>query len=150
VASLHEREFKLIGRSFGISEQSAKRLLANTSVSVEQSDSVQREADALDDLVEEQKEINRPSSPLRLRIGLYLQSGEGLERVDSARLISLAEDAIRQYRRACPEVTNWLIKGDFNPSMIPLELPKAKLVHACRTAGRIRAWVFQQLQKSRY
>jgi hypothetical protein len=139
MALLQEREYKVIARSFGFSEVSARRLLSNTSVCIQEDE---------DPFVPNETIAKRAPRELRLRIGMHIQGGEGLERVDSAKLIALAEDAIRQYRRACPEVANWVISGDFNPVKIPREINKAKLIHACRTAGRIRAWVFQQIQKS--
>ena len=46
---------------------------------------------------------------------------------------------IKEYSSNCPQVFAWLGRGDFNPSCPPPDLRRAHLLHACRTAGRLKA-----------
>ena len=46
---------------------------------------------------------------------------------------------LSQYAALCPNAVGWVARGDFDPRKIPEGLGTAKLLHACRTAGRLRA-----------
>lgn len=69
----------------------------------------------------------------RLRSGpwhLFMQTTAGFQ---------LLVQAIDEYKRVCPAVFQWLQRGDFKPDHPPEHVTNAQIVHACRTAGRLRA-----------
>ena len=47
--------------------------------------------------------------------------------------------ALNAYAKASPAVYNWLCSGNFTSDRLPETVTRALLIHACRTAGRIRA-----------
>ena len=64
----------------------------------------------------------------------------------SAFLVEIVGIAIHNYSNTCPQVVGWLASGAFRADQIPKDLPPIKFVHACRTAGRLRAKVMRELQ----
>ncbi|MCO6429601.1 MAG: hypothetical protein J5J00_01985 [Deltaproteobacteria bacterium] len=46
---------------------------------------------------------------------------------------------IKEFGAACPVAVAWIGRGGFDPAKPPKELTYAKILHACRTAGRLRA-----------
>ena len=58
-------------------------------------------------------------------------------------------ESCRSYSSVCSQVYGWLCRGDFSPKKIPDSLSKAKILHACRTAGRLRAEVLRGHSKSK-
>ena len=55
------------------------------------------------------------------------------------KILAVFESQIREYQNTCPRVTAWLQRGDFDPTKIPELVKQTELVHACRTASRLRA-----------
>lgn len=55
--------------------------------------------------------------------------------------------ALIEYRRTCPAIFLWMVRGDFHPKKLPTEIQQGKLLHACRTAGRLRARVLRNIPK---
>ena len=53
--------------------------------------------------------------------------------------------AIKEYRNCCPRVTSWIARGDFDPTRLPSEVDQGQILHACRTASRIRAEFIRSL-----
>ncbi len=47
--------------------------------------------------------------------------------------------ALRDYLSCCPKVAGWIASGGFVPSRLPGDVTYARLLHACRSSGRIRA-----------
>ncbi|MBX7145617.1 MAG: hypothetical protein K1X79_14290 [Oligoflexia bacterium] len=78
-----------------------------------------------------------------LDIGLRLDAPEVTARMISVigkdRMIDLFAEALRAYLGACPAICRWVGRGDFAVDRIPETVSKANLLHACRTAGRLRA-----------
>ena len=76
--------------------------------------------------------------PKRLEIGLNLERVVSAV-VSSALAASLLLPLLREYKQSCPAVILWLGRGDYDPKAIPGEISRGMIVHACRTAGRLRA-----------
>ena len=58
-------------------------------------------------------------------------------------LLSTVAQVIKDYSSSCPQVFAWLGRGDFNAQKVPPEIKRGLLLHACRTAGRLRAAVLR-------
>jgi len=72
---------------------------------------------------------------LRLSAELFASRAEGC---------AAAAAAIGRYAAACPQVFAWIVRGDFNAQRVPDGVDHAKLLHACRTAGRLRAGLYRK------
>ena len=64
-----------------------------------------------------------------------------------------SEEAItklcKEYSATCPAVYNWICSGDFqegefSAESIRIHMNNGLIVHACRTAGRLRAELFKK------
>lgn len=78
-----------------------------------------------------------------LDIGLRMDSPDVTTRLVSTLgkegMLAAFSEALRSYASACPSVCTWVGRGDFVVDKIPDTISKATLMHACRTAGRLRA-----------
>ena len=63
------------------------------------------------------------------------------------RTVELMTDVVIGYKSACPVVVSWIGRGDFNPEKPRKEVTADKLLHACRTAGRLRAKILREIGK---
>ena len=117
----------------GVSEKLVRRVVRSISVGG-------RRADPLGG--------NRGEGDRPCQIGLRLIGGEPVE-VDSALAIdttvTLLARTIREYNSCCPSVVQWVARGEFDPRRPPKELKSSHLLHATRTAGRLRAALLRQL-----
>lgn len=52
---------------------------------------------------------------------------------------------IKTYANTCPIVINWITRGDFSAKKIPDNITKSHIIHAARTAGRLRAELIRRL-----
>lgn len=62
----------------------------------------------------------------------------------SPRLQELAERTIRDYQNRSPGVLGWILSGGFRPDEVPGHIGRSSVVHACRTAGRLRAFFLRE------
>lgn len=85
------------------------------------------------------------STTKSLDIGLRLEAlgNRLLGRGDPA-LKQLVSDSLRSYQQTCPVVAAWVGRGDFNPEKLPAEITFARILHANRTAGRLRAAIMRK------
>lgn len=72
-------------------------------------------------------------------IGLRLE--DLLRRNTPARdeLLAVLSEVFREYRNSCPKIVEWVGRGDFQAAKIPESVSPAAVLHASRTAGRLRA-----------
>lgn len=126
---LNDKEIKIAARNAGISEKAASRLAGSVRIVLPRKQSA--EAVAAD---EPRKDLD---------IGLRLQSAEILAPLTVAigreGVLERVGEALRQYFSACPTICAWIARGDFRADKIPEPVTRGMLVHACRTAGRVRA-----------
>ncbi len=73
------------------------------------------------------------ASDLGLRLDRVFQVGIGPETLRA--LVA----ALLEYKKCCPTVVSWVGRGDFRPRDVPQNIGRAVLLHASRTAGRLRA-----------
>jgi hypothetical protein len=57
--------------------------------------------------------------------------------------------AIKEYGNSCPKIVGWIGRGGFDAKSPPAELTKPLIVHACRTAGRLRAKLMRTVPELR-
>jgi hypothetical protein len=81
----------------------------------------------------------------KLELGLCLEKVGTAKAIDRAQLIIIVSQALRQYASTCPAVTAWLGRGDFDPRKFPAGLSVAFILHANRTAGRLRAGILRAI-----
>lgn len=117
-------EPKLIQRAIGSLKVSILKNLHNT------------EVQSLDTSILGQAQTTRNVFELGLRLNK-----------DQTKDLILLQDILREYANSCPQVVSWIGRGDFNPQEIPSEINFAKIMHSCRTVGRLRA-KFLRAQKS--
>lgn len=119
-----EQQLRLIAKSIDCSPEAIKRLTGALPVT------------------ESCEWLQKDQHPQVLDIGLRLDSIT----YTSAQVKLIEEGllaAISEYRRVCPSVFRWIVRGDFSVRRIPDDVTKASLLHACRTVGRLRARVFR-------
>lgn len=84
------------------------------------------------------------SSPENERIINY---DIGLRLLNTSVGSQLSESVLKQgfsklldeYNRVCPSIVAWVCRGDFSVDKIPAQIKSETLLHASRTAGRLRA-----------
>ena len=75
----------------------------------------------------------------RFSIGLMLDrsSLELLEDRDT--VLNGILETLRNFKKLCPKVLQWIQRGDFDPTKVPSSIKRAELLHANRTGARLRA-----------
>lgn len=131
----NEREVKRIATTAGLGEKAVLRLAGSIKVSV-------------------LRESAPSAVPERAEDGMSLELGLILNRLDDGTgrgVGPYAEHcvakALREYMRCCPQVVGWVGRGDFDPKRLPDFATRAILLHACRTAGRLRSKVVRELSR---
>lgn len=87
-------------------------------------------------------EINKPGTNESITYEVGLRIEKKHLGADAAPKILKESDVIavcRKYAQYCPGVYNWLCSGDFVNNSLATTVTIANVVHACRTAGRLRA-----------
>ncbi len=130
---LTEDEYRSIGRHAGVSEVVVRRLCRSQYVVA------QKESEGAPD----------PSSQTRLQLGLRVEDGdsdlsEGPPIPKDALCKEIAR-AVRSYMKSCPVVFQWIGRGDYNPLKVPGSISLPYLIHAARTAGRLRSQLTRAL-----
>ena len=115
-----ELQLKEIARELNVSPSAVRRLLGTISVTLPSLSSKQEST----------------SCPVQLGLRLDALRQEGV--FTPQRVVSLST-GLRDYRKCCPTVFGWIVHGGFDPSRSPESVSRGHLVHATRTAGRIRA-----------
>jgi hypothetical protein len=59
------------------------------------------------------------------------------------RVIAEAVLLISDYKKHCPRVVGWALRGDFNPLKVPEHITGGDLQHATSTVARLRAAVLR-------
>lgn len=125
---LTDSEIKTVARGAGISEKAVVRLIGSLRITLP------RRAAEVEESTPTRKELD---------VGLRLQSAEILAPLTLAsgreEVLRRITDALRQYFSACANVCAWIGRGDFRSDRMPELITRGMLVHACRTAGRLRA-----------
>ncbi len=126
---LAERELKQLAAATGSNEKAVMRLLGSLRIRIPAGNG----ASGGDD-----REFD---------VGLRLHNNEVLSALFMARgkeaTLQVIEEALRSYFSSSPAVCAWVGRGDFDPTVIPAHIARGSLLHACRTAGRVRAKVMR-------
>lgn len=127
---LNERDIRFLAAALSASEKGVSKLLGSVRISLPARTVAQTEEDVV-------------SPRQELELGLRLQTGEAMTLLIGSHgkeeMLRRFEKALRAYYAACPLVCAWVGRGDFDPTKLPSQLNKGMIVHACRTAGRLRA-----------
>lgn len=79
-------------------------------------------------------------------IGFRLDQPELFLRLaDRSKLFEDLASGLREYRNKCPVIAIWLGSGGFNSKKLPERANTAMLLHASRTASRLRARIIRSL-----
>ena len=115
--TLDSRTLRLIAGAAGASEKAVQRIVGSIRI-----------------------EAVKPSteSPQRFELGIHIPPKEVRVQGNEQAAAALTQ-IVREYRNACPIVVGWIGRGDFDPKKIPAEINFAHVLHASRTAGRLRA-----------
>ena len=133
---LNTSELKRVASSCGVNEKGVWRLLGSIKVY----ETVFRVREGLD-----LDPDNAGSFEKSWEIGLHLGGARSFLLADRDVIIRLVIKALRDYHNTCPKIVGWVGRGDFKPEKIPELVTKPNIVHACRTAGRLRAKVMREL-----
>ena len=121
---LTDKEAAALSKQTGLSPKALNRIISSCKVLVSSMDA--------------------ESEPKSLELGLNLH--EGASGISPQVAVSLLSPLLQEYRRTCPQALAWLGRGDFSPDRIPHEVSRGMIVHACRTAGRLRAQFFRKTE----
>ena len=80
-------------------------------------------------------------------IGLRLEGPLEKAAGNRTEFLSRAGDEIRAYASSCPQVFQWIASGEFSTDSLPDAITKARLLHATRTVGRLRAKILRNSGK---
>ena len=133
---MNAKTLRVIAGECGLNEKAVERILASVRVD--------------EPSLAEVSENTPPPRTLELGFGVLAslrgRSGGGAlgERTRTA-----ISSVLRAYATACPKVSGWIGRGDFDPHSPPADVTKALLVHACRTAGRLRAKLLREAPEVR-
>jgi hypothetical protein len=132
---LTEDEYRFIGRHAGVSEVVVRRLCRSQYVVISLPPS---------------SLIENPDSK-RVQLGLRVEDGDSEFEGTPTSPHTIDEfckqiaRCIRDYMKSCPLVFQWIGRGDYNPKKVPETLSPPTLIHAARTAGRLRSQLARAL-----
>ena len=124
------KDIRELAKLAGLYEKGVKRMLGSLRVSL----------DSFNDLENQEAPDRQP-----LEIGLRLNSPELYYATGTEKTKSVLAATLSDYKNTCPQVVQWIGRGDFNPSKLPQNLGKGRLIHANRSAGRLRAEFMRKL-----
>lgn len=94
--------------------------------------------------------VARVCGSLRIRfnerewqIGLTITDPAFFVGCSTDRVITEAVLLISDYKKHCPRVVGWALRGDFNPGKVPENITGGDLKHASSTVARLRAAVLR-------
>ena len=122
---LNDSELREIARRAGIAPESCRRLLGNLSVPIQ-----------VDPFAPE---------PTLYNPGLRMTADTDCGKPLKTERVALISRVLQSYKNSCPQVFLWICRGDFNPRKRPENVTIARLQHATRTAGRLRAELMRSL-----
>ena len=115
-----------LAKQAGLNPKGIERLISSQRVAIQQSNNSDQHT----------------NHPTKYEIGLNLPEIKlnplALDRSSDSAL-SFVLEVIGEYSKTCPLVLGWLCSGGFDANKCPSSIDRGKLIHACRTAGRLRA-----------
>ena len=133
---LNYKQLELAAKQLGVSERAVERLMGGTTVDVLKKIDI----DNTDDL-----HHLADNSVERFQVGLRLQGESSLIWTKSVEELCIR--SLKEYRSKSPQVFNWLCSGNFDPKKAPDNVSRANIFHASRTASRLRAGIFREIQR---
>lgn len=130
--NITHRDLLLLARRFSISEKAVSRFVGSATVELKRELS-QQEIDAMTS-----DPAAVASGGERFELGMRLGRDNSMKG-ETQKNIEEVGVALGEYRTLCPLVFAWIQAGDFDPKRIPDRMTRGVLVHASRTAGRLRA-----------
>ncbi|RMG44017.1 MAG: hypothetical protein D6719_02540 [Candidatus Dadabacteria bacterium] len=125
-------ELRKVAASAGLNEKCVSRLLGSVKIVVTEK-SISSE--------DRQPVLKQTSYD----VGLRVASGEMRAKVSKEILQQELATILKEYQKSCPLIVGWVGRGDFNPKKIPERIKKGSILHASRTAGRLRAKSLREL-----
>lgn len=127
---LSEKQIKEVARESGLSGALIKKITWNIRVEYLKSTS----PDSGEEIKTEFYEL-----------GVRIADPMLLEKLKSPLALKELAHTIKTYANTCPIVINWITRGDFSVKKIPENINKSNIIHAARTAGRLRAQLIRKL-----
>jgi hypothetical protein len=138
-----EAQLKRLASLSNVGQKAVERLLGSIEVQLNRETEAESPKQASSELPRaeqhsaEQHRADKQSVQLGLNVRSVFLKGELNYSGDAA--VNQMAKLLREYAGSCPQIVAWIGRGDFKASKIPDELSRAKIIHACRTAGRLRA-----------
>lgn len=121
---MRDLNLNTIAKNLGVSRQAAERIVSSTRIYTEKKEGSEDAGSTFD-------------------VGLRVMR----KQLDTELCPELKEenifDYINKYSAECPAVYNWLCSGAFVNDKLPETVKIAQVIHACRTAGRLRAEIIR-------
>ena len=84
---------------------------------------------------------------VKFQIGLRLYQDQEKPLRWSPFLEQVLLAALREYRVTCPQVVGWMCSGAFDPKNLPDGITRGNILHASRTAARLRSRILREIGK---
>ena len=133
---LNYKQLEVAAKQLGVSERAVERLMGGTTVEIIKKIDIEN-TENLHDLADKSVE--------RFQVGLRLQGESSLMWTKS--IEELCIRSLQEYRSKCPQVFSWLCSGNFDPKKAPDNVNRGNIFHASRTASRLRAGIFREIQR---
>lgn len=132
---LTPKAYTTIALSAGVGEKLVRRIVRSITIQCRQKSSEQGEGS---------------EGPGRREVGFRLLGGEPIyvsADLSKDAIVTSIAIALKEYNACCPLVLQWIGRGDFDPRRPPKELQSSHILHATRTAGRVRASLLRRLNR---
>lgn len=135
---LSNKHISSLARAVNVSERAIERLLGSVTADLAREVHVQD----IDDLSSiDLKKIEQ------FQLGLRLFVDQELPLIWSSATETLVQNSLQEYRTLCPVVFNWVCSGNFNSKNPPESATRGSVLHASRTASRLRAKVLRSIRR---
>lgn len=139
---LDYKEIAKIAKAVNLSERAVERLLGATSVEWRSIPSFEQIED-FDAICSEASQVKSDRFQIGLR--LYQDQEKPLRWSPLFEQVLLA--ALREYRVTCPQIVGWMCSGAFDPKKLPDGITRGNILHASRTAARLRSRILREVGK---
>ncbi len=145
---LTAKDFQKIAQEMNLAERSIQRILSSVIVDVAAGITTPLSEEEIVKMTESSNaarlpDASRNSSSERYDIGLRFrrdnESSPMQGKLNSAQVVA----ALKEYRSSCPIIFEWMQRGDFDAKKIPTSATRGLIMHASRTAGRLRAKILR-------
>ena len=121
---LNEKNTRKVANAAGINEKAVFRLTRSLKVSVGDGENTKT-----------------------YELGFTINEPYTIAKIQTEMGLKILAKTLREYMQLCPMVISWVGRGDFKADTLPERLTRANLLHASRTAGRLKAELLRALSQ---